>query len=414
MVSSSAPHRRSREKKTDQLTDIAVSLKGWAMLDGMRRRKENEIICARPINSKPSADLISLHQKSGIPLTETFRSASKYTPEELAPLSAFTRHYLVVGYAPRYPTVDLLERNPAISYPKKVGQERPGNVIEWKKDEPPILVVADISSKKREKTQLWALLCPKDGLCTPYQISRNVVFFRWEFRTPATAYSSRSKLWMEVVRVRAYQPVEEEEEDVDTQVIKEESDGDVVMVDTMALRTLKSRVEKESGKERVSREHNTRSQDSGQSSDEEDGEESDSNSDGDNSEWEEEEVLGRPSRFQKGKGKERRKGDLNVGNKTSGCSNTEERLAEKERELTEAWQRLEEREQEVEDREMALEAKREKIAQSLIACAEGVQSIMCEIPGVGTMLLASMERALQHVRNMENSSGRSFEGTALD
>jgi hypothetical protein len=172
MASSTAPHRRSQEKKTDQLTDIAVNLKGWAMVDGMRRRKGNEIICARPINSKPSADLISLHQKSGIPLAETFRSSSKYTPEEPAPLSAFTRHYLVVGYAPRYPTVELLERNPVISYPKKVGQERPGNVTGWKKDEPPILVVADISSKKREKTQLWALLCPKDGLCTPYQINR--------------------------------------------------------------------------------------------------------------------------------------------------------------------------------------------------------------------------------------------------
>jgi hypothetical protein len=329
------------------------------MVDGMRRRKENEIICVRMINSKLSADLISLHQKSGIPLTETFRSASKYTPEELAPLSAFTRHYLVVGYAPRYPTVELLERNPEISYPKKVGQERPGNVVEWKKDEPPILVVADISSKKREKTQLWALLCPKVGLCTPYQISRNVVFFRWEFRTPATAYSSRSKSWMEVVRVKAYQPVEEEEEEEDVQVIKEESDGDVVMVDTSTQRTLRSRVEKKSGKERVGREHSTRSQDGGQSSDEEDGKESNSDRDSDNREWEEEEVVGRLSRFQKGKGKETKEGDLNVGHAVSGGSSTEEHLTERERELTEAWQRLEEREQEIEDRERALEAKRE-------------------------------------------------------
>jgi len=405
MASSSAPYQRSREKKTDQLADIAVSLKGWAMVDGMRHRKENEIICARPINSKPSADLISLHQKSGIPLTETFRSASKYTPEELAPLSAFTRNYLVVGYAPRYPTVELLERNPDISYPKKVGQERPGNVVEWKKDEPPILVVVDISSKKREKTQLWALLCPKDGLCTPYQINRNVVFFRWEFRTSATAYSSRAKSWMVVVRVRAYQPAEEEEDDIE---VKVESDGDVDMVDTAADRTLRSRVEKENGKELMGREHNTRSRVAGQSSEEEGGEESDSDSDSDVSEWEAEEDVGRPSWFQKGKGKERREGDLNVGNKISACSTTEEHLAERERELTEAWQKLEEREREVEDREMALEAKREQIAQSLIACAEGVQSIMCEIPGVGTMLLAGMERALQHVRNTENSSARSF------
>jgi hypothetical protein len=397
MASSRAPHPRSQEK-TDQLTDIAVTLKGWAMVDGMRRRKENEIICARPINSKPSADLISLHQKSGIPLTETFRSASKYTPEELAPLSAFTRHYLVVGYAPRYPTVELLERNPAISYPKKVGQERPGNVVEWKKYEPPILVVVDISSKEREKTQLWALLCPKDGLCTPYQINRNVVFFRWEFRTPATAYSSRAKSWMEVVRVRAYQPAEEEEDDIE---VKVESDGDVDMVDTATQRTLRSRVEKENGKERMGREHNTRSRGGGQSSEEEEGDESDSDSDSDVSEWEAEEDVGRPSQFQKGKGKERREGDLNVGNQIRGCSTTEEHLAERERELTEAWQMLEEREQEVEDREMALEAKREQIAQSLVACAEGVQSIMCEIPGVGTKLLAGMERALQHVRNTE-------------
>jgi hypothetical protein len=404
MASSSAPHWRSRKKKTDQLTDIAVSLKGWAMVDGMRRRKENEIIFARPINSKPSADLISLHQKSGIPLTETFRSASKYTPEELAPLSAFTRHYLVVGYAPRYPTVELLERNPEISYPKKVGQERPGNVMEWKKDEPPILVVVDISSKKREKTQLWALLCPKDGLCTPYQINRNVVFFRWEFRTSATAYSSRAKSWMEVVRVRAYQPADEEEQGVE--VIKEENDSDVEMVDTVIQRTLRSRVEKGNAMERVGKEHNTRSQDGRQSSDEDDGEESDGDSD--NSDWEEEEDVGRPSRFQKGKGKEQREGNLNIENEVSGCSTTEEDMAERERELTEAWQRLEEREQEVEDREIALEAKREQIAQSLIACAEGVQSIMCEIPGVGTMLLASMERALQHVRHTENSSKRSF------
>jgi hypothetical protein len=376
------------------------------MVDGMRRRKENEIICARPINSKPSADLISLHQKSGIPLTETFRSVSKYTPEELAPLSTFTRHYLVVGYAPRYPTVELLERNPEISYPKKVGQERPRNVAEWKRDEPPILVVVDISPKKREKTQLWALLCPKDGLCTPYQINRNVVFFRWEFRTSATAYSSRAKSWMEVVRERAYQPAEEEEEDV--QVIKVESDGDVDMVDTTTQRTLRSRDEKGSGKEPVGREHNNRSQDGEQSSDEEDEGGIESDSDSDNSEWEEEEDVERASRFRKGKGKERSEGDLNVGNKVSSCSTTEEHLAERERELTEAWQRLEEREQEVEDREMALEAKREQIAQSLIACAEGVQSIMCEIPGVGTMLLAGMERALQHVRNTENSSARSF------
>jgi hypothetical protein len=277
--------------------------------------------------------------------------------------------------------------------------------VEWKKDEPPILVVVDISSKEREKTQLWALLCPKDGLCTPYQINRNVVFFRWEFRTPATAYSSRAKSWMEVVRVRAYQPAEEEEDDIE---VKVESDGDVDMVDTATQRILRSRVEKENGKERMGREHNTRSRGGGQSSEEEEGDESDSDSDSDVSEWEAEEDVGRPSRFQKGKGKERREGDLNVGNQIRGCSTTEEHLAERERELTEAWQMLEEREQEVEDREMALEAKREQIAQSLIACAEGVQSIMCEIPGVGTMLLAGMERALQHVRNTENSSARSF------
>jgi hypothetical protein len=368
------------------------------MVDGLRHRKKGEVICARPINSKPSAELISLHQKSGIPVTETFRSTLIYTPEELEPLSAWTRHYLVVGYAPRNPTVELLERNTAISNPKKVGQERPRNVIEWKKDEPPILVVADITSKKREKTQLWALLCPKDGLCTPYQISRNVVFFRWEFRTAATAFASRAQNWMAVVRARAYRHVEDVREDVQ---VEEMSDSDEGMVDKVPQRNLRSRGEKTNGEERVITEHNTKGHVGGWVSDEEDEEESGSNSD--NSEWEEEEDFRRLSRYQKGKGKERREGDPNIGDEVGDWNSAEGDMAERERELTEAWQRIEEREQEVENREMALEAKREQIAHSLISCAQGVQSIMGQIPGVGTALLESMDKALQHVRDAESS-----------
>ncbi|KAG4434161.1 hypothetical protein IFR05_010353 [Cadophora sp. M221] len=74
---------------------------------------------------------------------------------------------------------------------KSIGNSKPTNVIPWDSTAPPILVVTEIPAREDGVLNFWALLWPKNGLCTPFTIKAEYVFFRWEYRTFANTKERR-------------------------------------------------------------------------------------------------------------------------------------------------------------------------------------------------------------------------------
>jgi hypothetical protein len=56
-------------------------------------------------------------------------------------------------------------------------------------------VVTEVLGQQPDGLQLYALLQPRNGLCTPYSISRDFVFYRAEFRDNTTDIKNRHTNW---------------------------------------------------------------------------------------------------------------------------------------------------------------------------------------------------------------------------
>ncbi|KAL2075520.1 hypothetical protein VTL71DRAFT_463 [Oculimacula yallundae] len=177
-----------------QIKHLAVNTNGWAMIDGTNGRETNETITARaPFTTLYSTVITNNNGKDDI----VFRSSLELTRDELSPPTKGHRKYLIVGYAlRREPQRTYLKKNRAYMKGKSgpVGNSKPSNVLRWDSSAPPILVVVDLSVKEEETLEYWALLWPKNGVCTPFSIKEENVFFRWEFRS-FTKTKERSLAW---------------------------------------------------------------------------------------------------------------------------------------------------------------------------------------------------------------------------
>jgi hypothetical protein len=192
------------EEDTAQMKTLAYTIKGWAMEDGVEGRDANETMLAYSAKSTTSvATTINKLQKEGLPDSDIFRNAP--TAREKGELEVGLAKYLVVGYALRETDKTLSN---AAGKKIRIGGERspPDYTIKWNEKAIPLLVVTEILEDRPDGIQLWALLKPRNGLCSAFQIAQDQVFYRYEFRDPTTSIRERSSNWNKLVAAQSVRP----------------------------------------------------------------------------------------------------------------------------------------------------------------------------------------------------------------
>jgi hypothetical protein len=186
------------------LETIAYTVKGWAIEDGANPRTRGEAVLAHSTKLTTSVtSIVNKLREQGLPDSDIFRNAA--TAREKGELEVGLARFLVVGYALR---VADKKFNMAIGKKVRIGSEKthPKYTIKWNEKEIPLLVVTDIVEEKPDSMLLWALLAPKNGLCTAHQIAQDQVFYRSEFCNSNTSVIRRSTAWNKLVAAQSVRP----------------------------------------------------------------------------------------------------------------------------------------------------------------------------------------------------------------
>jgi hypothetical protein len=137
-----------------------------------------------------------------------FRTDAVYSARELREPEVGVSQYLVVGYAPREIKDYMKKKRQGLEKQRPVGSAAPPaqDIIPWDPARPPMIVVTEILPQQPEGIQLWALIYPKNGLCTPIGISQDLVFYLHEFRDNTTDGHKRASNWNRNVALQSIKP----------------------------------------------------------------------------------------------------------------------------------------------------------------------------------------------------------------
>lgn len=201
---SRADIRAGKQPERFQIQDLAFNFVGYPLEDGSGERDKHQIILARDKTSKNWMEMVHKAQDASDE-DPVYRSSMDFTLREqnIASPQAGTAKFLVVGYAKplldkKYRTLDKDKGKPR----QAVGLTRPdeGDVLPWEDEAfPTCYVVTPVHDTPPEQIQLYVLLCPKSQLCTPYQIAKDDVFYRYEYRDGSTSVALRRRSWNHVV-----------------------------------------------------------------------------------------------------------------------------------------------------------------------------------------------------------------------
>ncbi|KAK0125517.1 hypothetical protein ONS95_000475 [Cadophora gregata] len=197
-----APHR-SKAATAPQIRDLAYNLHGWAMEDGIAGDKEVRVITARSPSSITYDTVFGVFNDFNESSSVVFKPDTSFSTAELKPPCDTTQAYLIVGYAKRFMEWKHLSSNPAYLPNEEraaTGTVRPNNIIPWDHRSPPVLVVAPMTYGLGVRSTLYALINPRDGLCTPHVIAMGNVFIRSEFRSVKNTIDSSSSTWKSAIR----------------------------------------------------------------------------------------------------------------------------------------------------------------------------------------------------------------------
>ncbi|KIW15849.1 hypothetical protein PV08_05899 [Exophiala spinifera] len=189
--------REGKKAKVTQIKDLAFNMFGKAMEDGVSDRENPQVIVARDHTSVNW--MVILKKPDQIdPNASLFRAKMDFTPREaetdLAPQIG-TQHYLIVGYAKADLDKKYFQQDAGVTA-KMIGYDRPAEILPWiDSQNPTCYVVTPITDAVPEQKKLYVLLAQKAGLCTPYQISKDMVFWRWEYRSDDKSLSKRKVAW---------------------------------------------------------------------------------------------------------------------------------------------------------------------------------------------------------------------------
>jgi hypothetical protein len=111
-----------------QIADPVFNIRGHAPEDGLRERRENEVI-----NTYSPVAVIFIHAVKGLSKAkeEVWRESLAFTPRELGRIEAGLRPYLVVGYTLREPPPGTMAASKESKKQQPVGIARPDSVIAW-------------------------------------------------------------------------------------------------------------------------------------------------------------------------------------------------------------------------------------------------------------------------------------------
>lgn len=188
-----------------QIKHLAFNTHGHAMNDPIVNRNVNEVILC--FSTKSTLPINNAITKLENEKKTVYRDDLTYTERELGPLQPGLAKFLVVGYALRDNPKKYITAAPEHQKQRGTGFEIPKSIITCG-EQPPLLVVAEILQSQVEGVQLWALLCPQNGICSVYQIAQNRVFYRFEFRDGTTAIKERGTNWNRLVEAMSVRPGE--------------------------------------------------------------------------------------------------------------------------------------------------------------------------------------------------------------
>lgn len=184
------------------LKDVAFTIRGWSIIDPLQDRPELDLITAQASSVTKYTAIISAFAKRPDTKSKLFhdpfmRSSAERSPPQLTDDS---HQYLVVGYASGKPEAADYSHTDyeATTSDFPVGTCKFSSTERW--NSPPVLVVTPVTEKSTRVCELFALLMPVNGLCIPYAIERERVWFRWEYRTSENSFTDRKSEW--AVRVR--------------------------------------------------------------------------------------------------------------------------------------------------------------------------------------------------------------------
>ena len=181
---------RANDVTTDgQLRALAFTQTGLALEIPKIYRNELQIVLARfPVYTNFEHKLHKTHDRSSF-----FRESMSFTAAELGSVTTDIAPYTVVGYVPR--AIQLPDRH--VEY-GVLGKVVPAHVIAWRESQ--LVPVVALLPKVGSLIRIFALIEPRDGLCTPYAVYTSAVFFRPEYRSSKGSSSGRYRDWNQMIR----------------------------------------------------------------------------------------------------------------------------------------------------------------------------------------------------------------------
>ena len=200
----SSPVSRSRDEvregKTpvrDQIQHQAFNLAGKAMEDKSGDRDQHQVIIARAITTKNWSDVI----KKDAAEQTVFRVDMEFTlrEQEVNVTPVGTQQFLVVGYAKAYLDKKYRTQDKGITK-QVVGIYESQDPLPWKDDQnPTCYAVTPILDNVPDQLKYYVLLEPANELCTPYVLSKEDIFYRFEYRDTEPNIRKRASSWRDKI-----------------------------------------------------------------------------------------------------------------------------------------------------------------------------------------------------------------------
>ncbi|OAG43841.1 hypothetical protein AYO21_02068 [Fonsecaea monophora] len=190
--------RAGKTAAQEQIPNLAFNLFGKAMEDKCTERDKHQVIVARNASTTSWSDVIEKNKEDTATAEQPiFRPSMDFTMREQdtkAP-QVGTGQFLVVGYAKANLDKKYRSQDPGVTK-QIVGVFKPNEILPWEDDKHPTsYVVTPILDFSPEQLKLYVLLKPDKGLCTPYSLAKDDVFFRFEYRDTEPNVSKRRTSW---------------------------------------------------------------------------------------------------------------------------------------------------------------------------------------------------------------------------
>lgn len=186
-----------------QLKNIVVTISGTGIPEMKIHREPNEIISAyKPQELSLAMKLREMENMNTEDLYRNSLNFMKRERESPKPGSKIIQEYLIVGYIPRICLLDAEQfsfglGSPGRPYNGILGTMEPPRYISWLAGPFPIPIVTPLKKVARPSDlRMFGLIMPRNGLCQPYPVPSDQVFYRYEYRESSTTADTRWLNWM--------------------------------------------------------------------------------------------------------------------------------------------------------------------------------------------------------------------------